>query len=432
MPTYTYKALSASGKSISGTLEAGDRKQVLRKLKAMRARPVSVDEVRGKAGKGGKAATDTAVMEVPTPRDDEDAGSRPGRSIKLPSIKGKESVGLAFLKRLLDLHSSGMPLGDSVRLLQQRLSDPQLQGLAQALWRELSEGRPLAEAMRTQPDYFDESISYVIEAGEATGSVAPILERIIAHLEEKQAIRGKVLSGLSYPFLLVTAATGVALYLVFDLLPRIRGMLESLGGEINWSMWLLIEGSSLFLNFGPFAVVAALLIGIGFFQWRRTEKGRFVTDAWLIRIPLFGRILVDSDLFQLSSLIATLAESGINMTETLRLTERTISNRYLRARFRAARVQINEGMALSQALRRNRIMPDLALDILSVGENTGNVANGLKEISKSFRRELDQRMKFLVTAVTSGALALAFGMVALVAYGMVSSVFQVSRTLSLG
>jgi general secretion pathway protein F len=103
------------------------------------------------------------------------------------------------MKRLLELHGSGMPVADSVKLLHQRLSDPQQKEIAGTLWRELSEGRSLARAMRLMPDYFGESTSYVIEAGEATGSVAPILRRIIGYIEEKREIRSKVLGSMAYP-----------------------------------------------------------------------------------------------------------------------------------------------------------------------------------------------------------------------------------------
>jgi type II secretory pathway component PulF len=206
-------------------------------------------------------------------------------------------------------------------------------------------------------------------------------------------------------------------------------MLQSLGGEINWAMWVLIEGSNFILNFGPILLLAVGILSVVYYQWRKTPKGRLNSDSLLLRLPLLGRIFLDSELFQITSLVGTLVGSDINMTETLRLTERTIQNRSIRARFRVARTQVNEGLSLSQAFRRNGIMPDLSLDILSVGENTGNIANSLREMSLQFRRDLDARLRFMTTAITSGAMVIAFLLVALVAFGMVSSIFQVSKSL---
>ncbi|MFW5883561.1 MAG: type II secretion system F family protein, partial [Verrucomicrobiota bacterium] len=138
-----------------------------------------------------------------------------------------------------------------------------------------------------------------------------------------------------------------------------------------------------------------------------------------------------NELYTVSSLIGTLTQSGINMTETLRLTERALNNTELRARFHSARTQVNEGLALANALRRHRILPDLALDILTVGENTGTLAHSLSEIAKGFREELSGRLGFLVTAVSSVALATAFALVALIAIGLITSVMQVSSSLSM-
>lgn len=422
MPSFQYKALNPEGKSISGILQADDRKQVLRRLQSMQARPIRVDEIREKKKRKTEGPEEHS-LEVAAPPLEQKV------SRFSLNFQSNEALGLAFLKRLLDLHSSGMPMGDSVRLLSQRLTEPKLKGLAQALWRELSEGRTLADALRTQPKAFNESITYVVEAGEATGRLVPILERIVSHLEEKRDIRNNLLRGIAYPLFLVGAALSVAAFLVFYLLPRVRGILQSLGGEMNWAMWVLIEGSAFLLKFGPFILVGVVILVVVFLQWRKTPHGRLQSDGMLLRIPLLGRIFLHSELFQITSLVGTLVGSDINMTETLRLTERTIQNRAIRLRFRTARTQVNEGLSLSQAFRRNQIMPDLSLDILSVGENTGNIANSLNEMSLQFRRDLDSRLRFMTTAITTGAMIIAFLLVALVAYGMVTSIFQVSKSL---
>ena len=143
-----------------------------------------------------------------------------------------------------------------------------------------------------------------------------------------------------------------------------------------------------------------------------------------------GKIFYYSDLFQSGNLVSTLLESGINTTEVLRLTERTIKNTELRERFRTARGQVNEGLSIAQAFKRNAFMPDLAVDILTVGENTGNLGHSMSEVTKGFRLELTKRLGLMTNLVASGALICAFLMVALIAIGIVTSVFQVSQTLS--
>jgi type II secretory pathway component PulF len=330
----------------------------------------------------------------------------------------------------MELHGSGLPVGDSIRILSQRLSDKEQGAIAQTLWRDLSEGSTLAGAMSRQPRCFPSSISYVIEAGEATGNLAPVLRKVIDYLEEKQGIRKKMIASMAYPAFICTIATAVVILFMTVLLPQIQGMLDRLGGEMTWSARILIDGSSFIAQIGPFLLLGLIIGIIGFRQWRSTESGLSRTDSWLLKLPLLGKIFYFSDLFQVGNLISTLLESGINTTETLRLTERTVKNTALRERFNIARGQVNEGLSIAQAFQRNQFMPDLAVDILTVGENTGNLAHSMNEITKGFRNELTARLTKLTTLVSTGALICAFILVALIAMGIVTSVFQVSRSLS--
>jgi type II secretory pathway component PulF len=425
MAVFNYKARDAQGAIVSGSIEASERRLAMQRLQAQGLSPVTL-----KAGPAGVPSTFARFAErAKSLRNERSTNERAEVPRRTRGAK-REGVGLTVLKRLMELHSSGLPVGDSIRILSQRLSDKEQQAIVQALWRDLSEGSTLAGAMSRQPRYFPSSISYVIEAGEATGNLAPILRKVIDYLEEKEAIRKKMIASMIYPAFICTVAIGVVVLFMTVLLPQIQGMLDRLGGEMTWSARILIDGSSLAATFGPFALLTLILAIIGFQQWRRSESGLRRSDAWLLKVPLIGKIFFYGDLFQVGNLISTLLESGINTTETLRLTERTIKNTELRERFNVARGQVNEGLSIAQAFQRNQFMPDLAVDILTVGENTGNLAHSMNEITKGFRNELTSRLTRLTALVSTGALICAFVLVALIAVGIVTSVFQVSRTLS--
>ena len=425
MAVFNYKAREKDGTIVSGTIEAAERRLAMQRLQAQGLSPVTLKEgatgapsVFAKIGERAKAL-----------RSNRNAKGGNENSQKQRGAK-RESVGLLVLKRLMELHGSGLPVGDSIRILSQRLSDKEQGAIAQTLWRDLSEGSTLAGAMSRQPRCFPSSISYVIEAGEATGNLAPVLRKVIDYLEEKQGIRKKMIASMAYPAFICTIATAVVILFMTVLLPQIQGMLDRLGGEMTWSARILIDGSSFIAQIGPFLLLGLVIGIIGFRQWRSTESGLGRTDSWLLKLPLLGKIFYFSDLFQVGNLISTLLESGINTTETLRLTERTVKNTALRKRFNIARGQVNEGLSLAQAFQRNQFMPDLAVDILTVGENTGNLAHSMNEITKGFRNELTARLAKLTTLVSTGALICAFILVALIAMGIVTSVFQVSRSLS--
>ena len=284
--------------------------------------------------------------------------------------------------------------------------------------------------MRLLPQYFSESSTFVVEAGEATGNLAPILEKIIFHLEEKREIRSKVIGSMTYPIFVGLVAFGVVLFFLFFLLPQIQQMLDSLGGELNMMAKVLINGANLVLTLGPVVLIACFIAFGILYRWSKTDRGGVVFDQSLLRVPLFGEIFYLSELFQLSSLLSTLIWSGIGLTENLRLCEKTIRNRFLRQQFRSARALVNEGKSLPDALRKFKFMPLMQLDVIEVGEKTGNLGNSMEDSSRSFRDHLTKRIKTMTTLVSGAALGFAFTLVALVAISIVTSIFQVSKSIS--
>ena len=422
MPEFNYLGVNSKGKTLSGNVVADSLKEARQNLRSNGLTPLKLE----------LSDSDSLVQSTRT------AGKKVSRKeVESSRIKGfvkggskGEKVGLEFLKRLVELHGSGMPVADAVKLLNQRLSDPVQKEIAGFLWRELAEGRTLSRAMRQLPQFFSESSTFVIEAGEATGNVSPILRKIISYLEEKREIRSKVLSSMSYPIFVCLMAFGVVLFFLFFLLEKIESMLDSLGGELNLMSKILINGSEMLLTIGPFILVAAILFLGGVLQWSKTEKGGVSLDRSLLRLPLFGKIFFMSELFQLSNLLSALIWSGIGLTENLRLCERTIKNRYMRSQFRAARALVNEGKSLPDALRRFKFMPLMQLDIIEVGEKTGNLGNSVEDACKAFREDLTKRIKAMTTLVSGAALGFAFSLVALVAISIVTSIFQVSKTMT--
>ncbi len=396
MQEYEYVGIDLKGKTCRGKVSANSLKSARSNTQALGLTILKIKQT----GSGGKQAESTVAASA-------QLNKKEKAQNKLKQGAKGERVGLELLKRLYELHASGMPVADAIKLLHQRLSDPQQKFLAGVLWRDLSEGRTLSRAMRNSTAYFSESSTYVIEAGEATGNLAPILKKIIAHLEEKKAIRSKVLSGMSYPIFVCLVALGVVLFFLFFLLPQIEEMLATLGGEV------------------------ALIVGGGIvFQWSKTPKGGELLDKTVLKLPLFGKILFLSELFQLSSLLSTLMWSGIGLTENLRLCERTVKNRFLRTSFRSARIMVNEGKSLPDALRKFELMPVMQLDVIEVGERTGNLGNSLNDISVTFRDQLTQKIKTMTSLVSGLALGFAFSLVAIVAISIVTSIFQVSKSIS--
>lgn len=413
MPRFTYTARDRSGKDVSDTLEAPTRRDALRMLAARGLRVVTATESSG--------ATATPARKV-TPA----VSRRAGRKSEVTRAQR-----LPFLEALHDLTTSGMSAGEAVRLLSVRLKEPALRALSVSLWESLSEGAPLSRAMADFPNVFDAATINLIQAGEATGSLNDTLERLITHLNEQRELRRQLIAALAYPVFMVFVAGLVILFFLFFLLPKLQTLLTSLGGELPLSTRLLVGMASFGLHYGVFIAIGGIAGGIAFWRWRQTDAGRQASDAWLLRLPLVGPFVVAQTVLAFSQTLGVLLANGITAVEALRMTGRQIANSVHRQAFEEATERVVEGEALSLALGRTGCFPDLVLDRLSVGENTGNVVPSLRDIGRSYQKIVTNQLNIFTKVIASAVLLMVFILVGFIAFAIVSAVFKVSGSFKM-
>lgn len=340
-----------------------------------------------------------------------------------------EKYSLAFITKLQQLLVSGMPLGDAVKALNARVKEPHMRYISGGIWKELSEGASLAAAMARMPKVFEPTIVHMVEAGEATGNLKPILHNLTELLENRIAMRKRILSSLAYPFFIVFVAFGVLAFFLFYLLPRIQGMMDSMGGQMTLPARMLIGFSELSFTYGPILLGVLAIAAVGVYQWRRNPEGRYVTDRWLLRIPILGQVFRNAEVCRMTNMLAVLLGSGVTATESMRLVEKTLVNSDFQSRFRTARTLVNDGSSFSNAFVRCELLEDMDMDILSISENTGNITDGLLSIYKQRNEEITEKTQLLTAIVATGALLFVFSLVALIVLGIVTSILQLSQTV---
>jgi type II secretory pathway component PulF len=429
MPTFSYRAVDKTGKSITGELEATDRKSVIRSLSSSGLTPMSIETKQDAAS----AAQDAfeASHDFFSQKNAEAEAGKPKKKKLFQFAKSKNAIALSFLQNMLMLLQSGLSLGDSLRLLHNRVGDPQQKELAGSLWKKISEGRTLSASMAEFPQYFKDSHCQLVAAGEASGKLPAVLERIVAYLEESSELRKKLIAGMAYPVFIVLFALVIVVFFLTFLLPRVRTMIETMGGHMQFFARVLIWAAEITVYVGPFLIVGGFIALVAMLNWRKTTQGRYATDGWLLRLPIFGPLYLHNHILQTTSLLSTLLDSGVNTPEALKLVERTVSNTILRARYSAIRRMIQEGASLSNSFRKMRIMPDLDVDILTVGENTGNISSSLKRIYEIHRSEMSRSMGLVTVVLSTAALFVAFSMVAMIAMSIVMSVLDISHSMML-
>jgi type II secretory pathway component PulF len=386
----------------------------------------SVNELAGAAAKSaGKKAAKSAAA----------AGSGPvaPRATRTRGAQApRRAECLPFLEALHDLATSGLSAGEAVRLLSVRIKEPRLRTLCAGIWEQISEGAPLSRAMAAFPEVFETSITNLIQAGEATGSLNDTLARLIAHLTEQRELRRQLTAALAYPIFMVFVAFGVIVFFLVFLLPRLKTLLSSLGGKMPGSTAFLIKLSEFALS--PYGLATLILVVIGLISlagWRQTAAGKAATDAFLLKLPLTGQFIVSQTVLAFSQTLSVLLENGITAAEALRMTEKQIDNTVHRTAFNAATGRVLEGEALSLALGRTGVFPELVLDRLAVGENTGNVVPSLKQIATAYQKNISNQLNLFTKVIASGVLMGVFIFVGFIAFAIVSAVFQVSGSFKM-
>ena len=405
MPSFTYTAKDSQGAASDGSIDAPSRREALRRLQTRGLRPIKVEEVgaarretEGPSAKGGAEEAPTAAECLP------------------------------FLEAMADLVRSGMSAGESLRLLSLRLQKSRLRNLCAGIWAKLSEGQSLSGAISSYPAVFDGQTINLIAAGEATGNIRDVLERLITHFTEQAEFRRKLIAAMAYPLFICFVAVGVVIFFVLFLLPRLQTLLNSLGGKLPLSTKMLMWFAEVFVVVGPIMVVAAIAAVIGIYQWRKTDEGKIASDALLLKTPLAGAFVMRVSVLSFCHTLAVLLENGITTAEALRLAEKTAPNRAMRAQMRAATDRVLEGESLSRALARTGYFPRLLLDRVAVAEQTGNLAPGLRDIARSYRAELDRWLGTISQTISASVLIAAFSFVAFIAFAIVSAVFEVSSS----
>ncbi len=425
MPAFAYSARDASGKTAEGTLDAPNRRDAVRRLQARGLQPVRINEEGIPVAPRRKSAASSPVgsLLAGAPDDSPLTSTKPGGKTD-PTRKEC----LPFLEALADLIRSGMSAGEAIRLLALRLQHPRQRALFAGIWSRLGEGHSLSAALTAYPHVFDSQTINLVAAGEATGNLGEVLERLIHHFREVKEMRSKLVAAMAYPTFICLLAGGVILFFLFFLLPRLKSLLGSLGGKLPPSTKLLVDVSEAALRYGPFILIGAIVALVIVFGWRKTAAGRLAFDALLLRIPVLSGLVTRTTVLNFCQTLSVLLENGVTTADALRLTERTVANEALKQRLNEATDRVLEGESLSGALHRTGFFPRLLIDRVGIAEQTGNLAPGLRDIARSYRAELDRWLHTFTTTVSGSVLAFAFGFVAFLAYAIVSAVFQVSSS----
>ncbi len=403
MPTFTYRAFETSGNQISGTIEAASPNEAYRLLRERGLQPSSVK---------GSGISNEAVKKKET-----------------SLLSSKETLTrlntvqlLFFTEELAELLEAGLQLEGALKVIEQRQEKSAVRGVAALLRTKVREGIRFSQALRECGESFDPLYCNLVAAGEASGALPQILKKQCAHLEMVRDLRGKVTSSLVYPSIVFSSALVLMFVFLTFLVPQLSVLLSKSGQKLPTITQCLITVSE-FCGHWWWAILATL--GAAFMGTRlaiQTPAGKAWWNRTMLEIPVVGPVLKTTFLAELLQTLATLVSNGVTILTGLQLLQGATGNVFLRSLLFQITELVSEGSSLARAMKRVGFFPPVLIDILSVGEQTGDIAGALSRAAHRYDRELSSKIQHLTTLIQPAVILLVAIFVGVVAYSMIAGI----------
>lgn len=407
MPLFTYSAQGPSG-IITGELSASDRSEAFSILGRKKIQPIKLE-----AASDAKSLTKTATK-----------AKTAIEPVTSGPIKLKLAQVVLFVEELADLVGAGIQLEPALATMERRRELSGIKTLASVLRGKVRDGMPFAKAVSSTSPSFGSLFCALVSAGEASGSLSTVLKRQAAYMRSIAALRSKVLSAMIYPAFLVVAAVGVSLMFVLYLIPKLTEMLDSTGGSLPFLAQVVLRLSDLFKSTWWMLLIGGIAAFILGRAWVMRPESAIPWSRFKLRLPLFGEIFKARFYVQFLETMANLLGNGLTMVHAMQLTHQAIENPHLQHEFEGVQRHVGEGVSLSRALDRCGQFPPLLLDMVNVGEQTGDMPSALSRAAERFDRELSKKIDTLAALIQPIIVFVMAGMVGFMAYIMMTTIFE--------
>jgi general secretion pathway protein F len=403
MPAFDYVAVDGAGRTVTGAVEAADETAARGQLGRRRLAPLQVTPARMTA----RADRPKAKAGKLTPK------------------------ALALTTRQLATLVSVSPIEEALRTLALQADRPVVRRVLEGVHSGVLEGRPLADAMGQQGRAFPPLYRAMVSAGERSGTLQPILERLADDMERDQQVRGKVVTAMVYPAVLAVVALGVVAALMVFVVPKVVDQFDSMNQTLPLLTRMVIGLSELMRHWGWLIVlVLAGLTAAGAAALRdATIRMRF--DRWRLRAPLIGRLTRDLHGAKMARTLSTMIAAGLPVLEGLTITARTVSNRALRQATENMAEAVREGGGLSAAMRRADVFPPILVYMTASGESSGRLEPMLERAADYLEREFATFTAVMLSLLEPAVIVVMGGVVALIVLSILLPILQIN-TLAMG
>ncbi len=407
MSRFSYEAIKTDGTRINGEIEASNRSEAHRLLQRQKLQPLQINLTHAQSTSGkNKSADSSPANELPA------------------IIRLSRNQVIFFTEELSDLLEGGIQLEMSLKIIEERQASPIMRALAQKLRISVRDGNRFSEALRNTSPSFGDLYCNLVSAAELSGALPQILKRQVNYLNVMQDLRAKIIQALIYPSFIVSAGALMLVLFMMVLVPPLTEMLTKSERALPLPTRILIGTSDFLLNYWWLLALVITGIIIGFLAIIRSPGGRQWWDEAKLKLPLFGPVLTCGFLAQFCQTLANLLSNGLPLLNGLKLLERAIGNVYLKAKLLIVVDIVGEGGSLSGALKRVGGFPDLFVDLVSIGEQTGELAPALEKAAGRYEKDMNRRIQRLTSLIQPIMICVIAGVVFIVIYSILTSIFE--------
>ena len=404
MASFTYTAIDRSGKRTEGTLDAADKRTAQMLLEKSGRIPVSIKE-----GAAQKAAAKTDWWKL--------AAST--------STKMSHREVMLFTEELSDLLAAGMTLGNALNSLAGDGSTAAGR-VAADLRDRIIRGEALSDAVRAHPESFPPLYGNMVRAGEASGALADVLQRLIEHYERISSMRGKIVQALTYPAIVLLLGLATVVFAMVKIIPQFMAVFDNMKVALPPTTQFLVDSSAFMQKYGLVVLLVAILLGIVLSRAAKTPGGRRVVDTLKLKAPIIRGVVANGIFASFARTLQTLLANGVTAINALKITEETVGNVVIAEELRHVRERVTDGTTISGPLAAGGIFPKMMTDLLAIGEQTGDMPAALGHIGRRYESEMDRHIKIFTAALEPMLIFLVAGVVGFIAISILSAVFKVT------
>lgn len=424
MAQFNYKARRRTGELVQGVLDVADRSAAVLQIERLGLLPVAIDAPRGaeqkpeRAKAAAPAAKARADVLPPTIREWFTRKKKP----KLQELA-------TFTQQLSNLLRSGMPLTVALNSMTHLATKGIAVDVSKQLKQDVTEGKSLSDAMGRQPVIFSDLYVNMVRAGEQSGALVEVLQRLASHFERFAEVQAKFISALIYPAVVACVGVGIIIFFMTYMMPKFMSIFEGMKVPLPASTMFLMNTSHFFQTYWWVLLLVGVVIVVLFKRFQATESGRRTIDGWKLNAPVLGKVNRVNLYGQFSRTLGTLLQNGVPVLTALKITEQVIPNVILKDAIVKTREEVTDGKTIAQPMGRSKVFPQLMIDLLRIGEETGDVPGALHNLANTYENELTIQLRVVTNLIEPAMIIMMALMVGFLLLSVLSAMFAITSNI---